>query len=265
MMNQDGGSYLSDLTEHQWEIIKDMIPKARSGGRRRTTCMRSVLSAIFYVNRTGIPWRYLPRSFPPWKTVYDYFNRWRKMRVWQKINDDLVRWVRLASGRQEYPSCLIIDSQTAKAHYGGQRGWDGFKKMRGRKRQVLVDTLGLIHGIDVHAANEADTKAGFKVVDEFEPKRKVDLFLADKGYRGTFADRVFLKLNLWVQLTGAKEGDNLKPKRWIVERTFAWFNHYRRLSRDYERTPENSKSMIYVTMIQLMLQKPILAQIRGSQ
>jgi len=260
MMNQGGSSYLSDLTEHQWEIIKDMIPVARPGGRRRTTCMRSVLNAIFYVNRTGMAWRYLPPNFPPWKTVYDYFNQWRRMNAWKNINDCLVREVRLASGRKEYPSCLIIDSQTAKAHYGGQRGWDGFKKMQGRKRQILVDTLGLLHGVDVHAANESDTKSGFKVVDEFKSKRNIELFLADRGYKGTFVDRIFLKWNLWVQLAGANDGNNLAPKRWIVERTFAWFNHYRRLSRDYEKVAENSQAMIYVSMIQLMLRKPILAR-----
>ncbi len=254
-MDQVGGSYPSDLTEHQWECIKGLIPDARSGGRPRTTCVRNILNAVFYVNRTGCPWRHLPRDFPPWKTVYDYFNKWQQMYLWKKINDILVKQVRLACDKKEFPSCLIIDSQTAKAHYGGHRGYDGYKKMRGRKRQILVDTLGLIHGVHIHAADLSDTKEGRRVITEFEPKRKVELLLADKGYRGTFADMVFLKFGLWTSIIGSKESGNLKPKRWIVERTFAWFNFFRRLSRDYERNAKNSEAMIYVSMIQLMLRR----------
>jgi putative transposase len=254
-MSEVGRRYLSDLTEHQWELIKELIPEARSGGRPRTTCIRSVVDAIFYLNRSGCAWRYLPREYPPWKTVYDYFNKWQKINVWIRINDLLVKKIRVNDGREEFPSVYAIDSQTTKAHYGELRGYDGYKKMRGRKRQVLVDTLGLVHGVRIHAANLEDRRQGAELMETFEPKRRISKVIADRAYNGYFIDMVFSKFRIWTQINLNKNKDNLRPTRWVVERTFAWFNHYRRLSRDYERKTKNSESMIYLAMIQLMLRR----------
>lgn len=255
MRNQERRQYPSDLTDHQWEAIKELIPKARSGGRKRSTCVRHVLNAIFYLNRTGCTWRSLPADFPPWKTVYYYFSKWQEMNVWRSINDFLVREVRKKAGKNEAPSVLIIDSQTAKAHYGENRGYDGFKRMRGRKRQIIVDTLGMVHGIRVHAADLEDRRQGLELIKTYKPKRRLEMIFADRAYNGCFIDQVFLKFRFWSTIVVNGKAGNLKPTRWIVERTFAWFNHYRRLSRDYERKIENSESMIYLAMTQLMLRR----------
>jgi putative transposase len=217
--------------------------------------MRRVIEAIFYLNRSGCAWRYLPSEYPPWKTVYDYFNKWQQTDVWRRINDFLVKEVRKSIGKNEAPSVVMIDSQTAKAHYGENRGYDGYKRMRGRKRQVLVDTLGLIHGVHVHAGDLQDRREGMKLMENFKPQKKLEMIFADRGYNGCFVDQMFLRFKVWTTIQVPKNDGSAQPKRWIVERTFAWFNQYRRLSRDYEKKIRNSESMIYLAMIQLMLRR----------
>ena len=174
-MNQIGRSYPSDLTNQQWDVIKDLIPPARRGGRKRTADVRKVLDAVFYLNRTGCGWRYLPENFPPWRTVYEYFSKWRSTRVLEVICEELSKIARKQSGKEEIPSVLIIDSQSAKAQFGESRGYDGFKKVRGRKRHIIVDTLGIVHGIRISPANVGDVNEG------------IELY-ADGGYRHKFAD-----------------------------------------------------------------------------
>jgi putative transposase len=269
--------YPSDLTEQQWEIIKDLLPKPRRGGRPRTTDVREVINAIFYLNRSGCAWRYLPREFPKWQTVYDYFSRWKAQGLWENICAHLAKLARVKIGREETPSVVIIDSQSAKAHFGEHRGYDGFKKVRGRKRHILVDTLGILHGVKVGPANLADDKPGMDVIwkkQELLEKRGLKAVYADGGYRTWFECQVFGTFKTWPTIIKGKKvkqahpnptwkgskvnvitHQNLTPKRWIVERTIAWFNHYRRLTRDYERKTCNSETMLYLAMTQILLRK----------
>ena len=276
-MNQLGRSYPSDLTNQQWDVIKDLIPPARRGGRKRTADVRKVLDAVFYLNRTGCGWRYLPENFPPWRTVYEYFSKWRSTRVLEVICEELSKIARKQSGKEEIPSVLIIDSQSAKAQFGESRGYDGFKKVRGRKRHIIVDTLGIVHGIRISPANVGDVNEGIELLRARKPfldQRGLRAIYADGGYRHKFADAMvetFRTKPIIIQgsttlvgstkpnARGAKREKvlrtNLKPTRWIVERTFAWFNHYRRLSRDFERTTASSEAMIHLAMTQILLRK----------
>jgi putative transposase len=168
-MNQIG-TYPSDLTNQQWEAFKDLLPRARVGGRRRTTDVRSVLNAILYLNRSGCAWRYLPKEYSPWRTVYDYFVRWRCCGVIDHILLKLSHMVRLQVGRNPQPSILIIGSQSVKASFGESRGYDGFKKVRGRKRHILVDTLGIVFAVRVSPANVGDVDEGLTLLRSAKSK-----------------------------------------------------------------------------------------------
>jgi len=264
--------YPSDLTDQQWEIIKDMIPRARAGGRPRTTDVRLVINAVFYLCRTGCAWRYLPKHFGCWQTIYDYFSQWRCSGFWKKLNDELSTRARKRVRKSHTPSTLIIDSQSIRAAQGQSRGYDGFKKIRGRKRHLLVDTMGFIHSLRVHAANQPDSKYGSMVFEGLN-KPRLSRIYADLGYRGDFVQRTQDVFGFKPKMprtnpnsgqgkpkTAKAKLENRKlrnkiKKRWIVERTFAWFNHYRRLSKDYEKLPANSESMIYLAMSQLILRR----------
>jgi putative transposase len=268
--------YPSKLSQAQWDHIKKFIPSARHGGRPRTTNTREVVNAILYLVNTGCPWRYLPLEFPPWHTVYDYFRRWSVQGVWKAIHDSLVKWERRLNGKDPTPTYLIIDSQSVKASAGEQRGYDGFNRVRGRKRQIMVDTIGLIHALQVQSAEMSDTKGGVLVLDELaEATRKnLQVMNADMGYRGTFEDAVearfgFLPLIKRRENTGQGRSKTalekkhwrkqrpkvITPKRWVVERSLAWLGGYRRLSRDYEKTVQSSVGMIFLAMIQLLLRR----------
>jgi putative transposase len=271
-MSQTRRSYPSDLTDQQWELIKEMIPIARSGGRPRTTEVRFVVNAILYLTRTGCAWRYLPNEYPPYKTVYDYFSKWKSQGIWRKIHLALVTKIRVAEGKKEDPSMVIIDAQSVRAQYGEERGWDGFKKVQGRKREILVDTLGLLWAVKVHAANQGENKRGFDAVERYPAKTKPQKILGDHSYsKSPFDGLVYGKWKIWPETLRAKRVatkeikyfrpvkkisvSNLKPKRWIVERTFAWFNHSRRLSRDYEKKICNSEALLYISQIPMMLNR----------
>lgn len=252
--------YPSDLTDQQWDLIKDLIPRARTGGRPRTTRVRDVINGIFYLNRTGCPWRYLPKEFPPWQTLYDYFSQWVKSGIWKAISHALSYKARELAGKTLTPRMAIIDAQSVKAHFGEKRGFDGHKRVQGRKRNIIVDTLGLIWACEVHAAVDQDRHGGVSALKKIpkENLKTLEVMLADGGYKkGPFDVVVLYNYGLQLDAKTAKDcgGSSLKPKRWIVERTFAWFNHYRRLSRDYERKTSGSESMIYLAMTQLLLRR----------
>jgi putative transposase len=258
-MAQVRSEYPSDLTDEQWKLIREFIPPARLGGRPRSTDIRQIICAVFYLCRTGCAWRYLPKDFPPWRTVYGYFQDWNFSGVLTRIHDCLRKDVRVRAEKDPEASLLIADSQSVRAPKGEARGFDGYKQVMGRKRQILVDTLGLIHAIHVHAANIKDQQGGAVLFERVKPRRLKALYV-DQGYRGYFCDRAFSLFNFWPTLTSAKVKDPKRgilpeKKRWIVERTFAWFGHYRRLSRDYERLTRTSVAMIQVAMSQLMLRK----------
>jgi putative transposase len=270
-MNQARRSYPSDLTDQQWESIKGLIPTARSGGRPRTTNTRAVVNAVFYLTRTGCAWRYLPKEYPPWKTVYDYFIRWKYGGVWRNIHMSIATQVRREDGRNESPTTLIIDAQSVRAQYGEERGWDGFKKVRGRKREILVDTMGIIWGSKVHAANQGENRRGFEAVESYLLKKPPLRILGDFSYsKSPFDVLVFKKWGIWPEVrkgkkpfVKSKDGrmrakvtvSNLKPQRWIVERSFAWFNNYRRLNRDYEKNVSNSEIFLYISQIPMLLNR----------
>jgi putative transposase len=260
--------YDTDLTDDQWLLIKRFIPPSKSGGRPRTTDEREVLNGIFYLLKTGCHWRSLPTDFPPWQTVYRFFIEWRKKLVWRKIQQHLYEMARRAEGRKPQPTAVVVDSQsvkTGKLARKASRGFDGGKKIKGRKRHVVTDTLGLMMDVSVTPANVHDTKgARFalnKVAKRLRKKaRKIQTVFADKGYLGpNFGGWVHDKFGATVQVTAnlTKKFQRFIPakKRWVVERGFAWFGDYRRLDKDQERHVVNSMTMIRMVFIRMMLRR----------
>ena len=271
--------YATDLTDAEWQILEPLIPPAEPGGRPLKWTRRIILDGIFYLVRSGCHWRLLPREFPPWKTVYHYFRAWRIDGTWEHLNATLRERERKRQGRNPQPSGCIMDSQSARTtSVGGIRGYDGGKKLSGRKRHLLVDTLGLVLRATVHAADMQDRAAVPQVLqgvtDQFG--RLAHIWL-DQGYTG--AGRAWIERELgwsveivkhaprprgmWVFpgqdvdpiIFQRPKGFRHLPRRWVVERTFSWFGQARRLSKDYERLPETEEAMIYATMSRLMLRR----------
>lgn len=253
-------SYPTDLTDKEWELLQPLLPADKPRGRKRTVDLREILNAIYYILRTGCQWRMLPHDYPVWTTVYYYFSQWRKNGVWANMNDALRIDLRLASGKEAEPSAGAIDSQSVKTTEEGiERGYDAGKKIKGRKRHTLVDTMGLVLFVMVLTANIQDrdgAKLLFEKVKERFPRLK--LIWADGGYAGKLVNWVKQCCH-WI-LEIVKRSDDVKgfvllPHRWIVERTFGWLNRWRRLSKSYERLPETDEVMIYATMSKIMVKR----------
>jgi putative transposase len=251
--------YTSDLIEAEWQLIDYCFPKPSKKGRPREHSFRELLNGIFYVVKAGCQWRNLPKDFAPWATTYHYFRLWKRNGLLQKIHTHLREHLRLVEGRESQPSAAIIDSQSVKSsETSDERGYDAGKKINGRKRHVLVDTIGLLLKVMVLPANIQDREGGKKLLEAFFPqqsRRKVKHIWADGGYAGTLLEHARKLWRCTIAIVKRSELHTFKvlPRRWIVERTFGWLGRSRRLSRDYERQAQSGETMVYLAMIRLMV------------
>lgn len=258
------------MTDEQWQLIEVWLPPPNVGGRPEKHPRREIVNAIFYVVRTGCAWRLLPREFPPWQTVFWYFKRWRADGSLDRVHNALRDQLRDAAGRDPMVSAAIVDAQSVK---GGDtvgrdsRGYDAGKKVNGRKRHVVVDTLGLLLVVLVTAANVQDRDGARPVLTRLRfTMPSVVCVWADGGYAGKLVAYARQFLRIAVAIVRKKEGQRtfeVLPRRWVVERTLSWVSRCRRLAHDYERLPEHSEAMVQWAMIGLMVRR--LAPAPGRQ
>jgi putative transposase len=250
--------YDSDLSDEEWRLIAHHFQPKDNRGAAPTHPKRTIVNAILYINKTGAQWRMLPKEFPPWQTVYDHYSNWNRRGVWEAALDELNTLHRKKTGRASTPSYGIIDSQSAKTvSFSEQRGIDGGKKIKGRKRHIVVDTLGHLIEVVIHAANIHDTVGGCDVLRAARNKcPTLKAFSGDAGYRGTAVDFVEKTLGLQLHISQRiTDTFAVLPMRWVVERTFAWLGNYRRLSKDYEILASTAENMVRIAMLRLTVAK----------
>lgn len=252
--------YPTDLTDEQWAKLEPHLPRPHHRGSPRRVDLREIMNALLYLSRTGCQWRLLPHDLPPWEKVYYYFSQWRDDGTWERINHELRIEVRVSVGKDPEPSAAILDSQSVKATEMSQlRGYDAGKKIKGLKRHVLVDTLGLILIVMVLTAEQQDRDGARVVLTKMRDRLpRLKKIWADGGYAGKLVDWV-KDLCGWVleivKRSDTAQGFEVIPHRWIVERTLGWLNRARRLSKDYERLPASAEAMVYLAMLPLMTKR----------